>query len=74
MNYVTLLIFALTALTLYVLAAGSWAQSPITTIAGGVLGIILGFTAVYAAMANMINEAWGEVILPMGERKIFVNV
>ncbi len=33
-------------------------------------GIFCGFSAIYLAMAEVINEGWGKTVLPIGHRKV----
>ena len=52
----------------FLLAIKDWTgNANIETIAG-FEGIICGLSAIYLAMAEVINESWGKSVLPIGER------
>ncbi len=53
----------------WLLAIGDWTDSKIIKTIAGWEGIICGFSAIYLAMAEVINEAHGKTVLPIGERK-----
>jgi succinate-acetate transporter protein len=60
----TLLFFLLAARD-FLLAAGIPAGKTVGTIAG-IVGIICGFSAFYTAIAQVLNEIYGKVVLPIG--------
>lgn len=48
------------------LAIGNFTGSTLILTIAGYEGILCGFTAIYAAMAQVINESYGEELLPLG--------
>ena len=56
--------FSLTALFL-LLAAGDFTGLEVITRIAGVVGIVCGASAVYNAMAQVVNEEFGKVIMPL---------
>lgn len=60
-------VFGTLALLFFLLAIGNFASSTLILTIAGYEGIICGFTAIYAAMAQVINEVYGKEILPIGE-------
>lgn len=57
---------SLTAL-FWVLALGDWLASTAVTELGGYIGIFCGFSAIYLAAADVLNETAGHPLLPVGE-------
>ena len=53
----------------FLLAIRDWAGSEMIGKIAGYEGIICGFSAIYLAMAEVINESQGKTILPIGEIK-----
>lgn len=51
----------------FLLALGNFFQSSVLLTIAGYEGILCGFTAIYAAMAQVINEVSDETVLPIGE-------
>lgn len=62
-------VFGTLALLFFLLAIGNFTGSALILTIAGYEGIICGFTAIYAAMAQVINESYGETVLPLGEYK-----
>lgn len=62
-------VFGSLALLFFLLAIGNFTGSAVILTIAGYEGIICGFTAIYAAMAQVINESHGKEILPLGEVK-----
>lgn len=60
-------VFGTLTLLFFLLAIGNFTGSTLILIIAGYEGIICGFTAIYAAMAQVINETYGKVVLPIGE-------
>ena len=60
------IVFGTLALLFFLLAIGNFTGSALILTIAGYEGIICGFTAIYAAMAQVINESYGKEILPMG--------
>ena len=67
-NNITLsFVFASLFILLYLLALKDWGAIPINiSWIIGVEGIICGFSAIYLAMAEVINGAFGKTVLPIG--------
>lgn len=59
-------VFGTLTLLFFLLAIGNFTGSSFILTIAGYEGIICGFTAIYAAMAQVINETYGKTILPMG--------
>lgn len=55
------------------LAAHKFTGSEAIGIIAGVIGIFCGSSAIYFAMAQVINDEYGRVILPIGEKKPNLN-
>ena len=66
-NFTLSFVFFTLFVLFYLLALRDWGIIP-TNIAGiaGIEGIICGFSAIYLAMAEVINESFGKTILPIG--------
>lgn len=62
-------VFGTLALLFFLLAIGNFTGSTLILTIAGYEGIICGITAIYAAMAQVINETYGREVLPMGEVK-----
>ncbi len=60
-------VFGTLAVLFFLLAAGEYSTT-VHEIAGWE-GIVCAATAVYAAWALVLNELWGRVLLPLGERR-----
>jgi succinate-acetate transporter protein len=58
-------VFISLAILFWLLALGHFVNPAFTTIAG-YEGIICGLSAIYLAMAEVINETYGKIILPIG--------
>lgn len=59
-------VFGTLALLFFLLAIGNFTGSTLILTIAGYEGILCGFTAIYAAMAQVINESYGEELLPLG--------
>ncbi len=68
-NRVKQFIFASLTLLFFLLAAHYWTGSELLGHIAGWEGIVCGLSAIYLAMASVINEVHGKVILPVGEPK-----
>lgn len=60
-------VFGTLTLLFFLLSIGNFTGSTLILTIAGYEGIICGFTAIYAAMAQVINETYGKVVLPIGE-------
>jgi succinate-acetate transporter protein len=60
-------VFLTLTILFFLLAAGQY--NPDVHRIAGYEGILCAFTAIYAAWAQVINEVWGKVVLPLGPVK-----
>jgi uncharacterized protein len=60
-------VFLSLTILFWLLAIRDWTGSVITGTIAGWEGIICGFSAIYLAAAEILNEAHGRVVLPIGE-------
>lgn len=60
-------VFGTLALLFFLLAIGNFTGSTLILTIAGYEGILCGLSAIYAAMAQVINESYGKEILPIGE-------
>ncbi len=67
-NRVIQFVFLSLTILFWLLAIRDWAGSETIGKIAGWEGIICGFSAFYLAMAEVINEARGRTVLPIGER------
>lgn len=63
------LVFGSLALLFFLLALGDATGNIIITRIAGYEGLICGFSAIYAALAQVLNEVYGKIIAPMGSVK-----
>ena len=59
-------VFITLSLLFFILAAGDLTGSQEIKIIGGYEGIFCGLTAIYLAIAEILNETYGRTILPVG--------
>lgn len=59
-------VFGSLALLFFMLAAADYSGSERLKTLAGVEGIICGLLAVYAGIAQVVNEVWGAAVLPLG--------
>jgi succinate-acetate transporter protein len=59
-------VFGSLTILFWLLALGHFLQNPNITIIAGYEGIICGLSAIYLAMAEVMNETFGKTILPTG--------
>lgn len=62
-------VFLSLAILFFLLAAGDFTGSEAITRIAGYEGIICGFSAIYAALAQVINELYGKEVMPLGNMK-----
>ncbi|WWC91319.1 uncharacterized protein L201_006262 [Kwoniella dendrophila CBS 6074] len=60
-------VFFLLWITFWLLAAGELAESPKTHKAGGIVGILTAFAAMYTALAGMLTKETSYFLLPVGD-------
>jgi succinate-acetate transporter protein len=63
------LVFGSLALLFFLLAAGDATGNGTITMIAGYEGIICGFSAVYSGLAQVLNEAYGRTVAPLGMMK-----
>ena len=68
-NKATQFIFASLTLLFFLLALRDFTGSTLIGTLAGYEGIICGASAIYVAMAQVINEQFGREVLPLGEPK-----
>lgn len=59
-------VFGTLTILFFLLAIGNFTGSDLILTIAGYEGILCGFTAIYAAMAQVLNEVYGKEILPIG--------
>lgn len=59
-------VFISLSILFWLLALGEFTGNATITIIAGYEGIICGFSAIYLAMAEVMNETYGKTILPIG--------
>lgn len=57
-------------LSLLAYALEGWTKIDALTVLGGYLGLVTAVVGIYIAAAEMVNEAYGHVVLPLGETTI----
>jgi len=62
-------VFLSLAILFFLLAAGDFTGLEAITRIAGYEGIICGFSAIYAALAQVINELYGKEVMPLGNMK-----
>lgn len=60
-------VFGSLTILFFLLAVGNFTGSALILIIAGYEGIFCGLSAIYAAMAQVLNEVYGETIMPIGE-------
>lgn len=60
-------VFGTLTVLFLLLAIGNFTGSSVILTIAGYEGIICGFSAIYAAMAQVLNELYGKELLPIGE-------
>ena len=60
-------VFGSLTILFFLLAIGNFTGSTLILTIAGYEGILCGFSAIYAAMAQVINEVYGKTVLPIGE-------
>lgn len=69
LNRALQVVFATLVILFWLLAIRDWAGSEVVGKIAGWEGIICGLSAIYAAIAQVLNEVYGRVILPLGPVK-----
>jgi succinate-acetate transporter protein len=58
-------VFGTLTVLFFLLALGDFTGNHMITVAAGYEGIICGFAAIYTAIAQVLNEVYGETVLPL---------
>ena len=69
-NRATFLLFLALGIALFLLGFARLKDAPVLTVWGGYGNLIAAVVAFYLAAADIINEAHGRVVLPIGTRKV----
>jgi hypothetical protein len=69
LNCALQVVFASLALLFFLLALGDITGSAAVTRLAGYEGIFCGFSAIYTALAQVLNEVYGRTIAPLGPVK-----
>lgn len=69
MNVALQVVFGSLTVLFFMLAAGDYLRSDVITCLGGVVGIFCGASAIYLAIAEVLNDVYGKVLLPIGPVK-----
>lgn len=70
MNRAMQVVFGSLAILFFLLALGDFTGIEAITRVAGYEGIICGFSAMYTGLAQVLNEIYGKVILPLGNKKM----
>jgi succinate-acetate transporter protein len=62
-------VFLTLTILFFLLAAGDFTGAEAITRIAGYEGIVCGFSAIYAALAQVINELYGKEVMPLGNMK-----
>lgn len=65
LNRALQVVFGSLALLFFLLAARDFTGSEAVGVTAGWVGLLCGFSALYTALAQVLNEVWGRVILPI---------
>ena len=69
MNRALQFVFASLALLFFTLALGDALNDPTITQVAGFIGIVCGLSAMYTALAQVLNEVYGRELVPLGPVK-----
>lgn len=67
-NFATQFVFGTLAVLFFLLALGDATGNETITQIAGLEGIICGASAIYTGMAQVLNNEYGKVVLPLGEK------
>jgi succinate-acetate transporter protein len=62
-------VFFTLALLFFLLAVADWLNNESIKLVAGWEGIVCGFSAIYAGLAQVLNECYGKTVLPLGPVK-----
>lgn len=66
LNRALQIVFASLTVLFFMLALSDFTQNPQLKVAAGWVGIFCGLSAFYACIAQILNEVYGRVVLPLG--------
>lgn len=69
LNRALQVVFATLTILFFLLALADYTGCSIIKMIAGYEGILCGFSAIYAALAQVLNEVYGKVVLPLGPVK-----
>ena len=69
LNRALMVVFGTLTLLFFLLALGDITENPGIKTFAGIEGIFCGFSAVYAGLAQVLNEVYGKTVLPLGIKK-----
>jgi len=69
LNRALQVVFGSLTLLFFLLAAGDWTGNAALKMFTGYEGIFCGLSAIYTALAQVLNEVYGKVVLPLGAPK-----
>ncbi|MCW4026807.1 MAG: acetate uptake transporter [Candidatus Bathyarchaeota archaeon] len=62
-------VFVSLTILFFILAVGDLTGAPLIKTLGGYEGIFCGFSAIYLAMAEILNESYNRTVLPIGQKQ-----
>jgi succinate-acetate transporter protein len=68
LNNALVVVFGSLTLLFFLLAAGDFTGVHAITVVAGIEGIFVGLAAVYLGIAQVLNELYGRIVLPIGPR------
>ncbi len=68
------IIFGSLTILFFLLAAGDFTGNETIGHIAGAVGLFCGSSAIYLAMATVLNEEFGRTVMPIGEQKVTVQV
>ena len=68
LNTGLVVVFGSLTLLFFLLAAGDFTGNHSITVVAGIEGIFVGLSAMYVGIAQVLNELYGRVVLPIGPR------
>jgi len=66
LNRALQVVFGTLVLLFWLLALGDFTRNGAITIVAGYVGIVCGLSAFYAAIAQVLNEVYGRIVMPLG--------
>ncbi len=66
-NYALQSVFGTLAILFFLLAIGAVTGNGTVTVIGGYVGILCGFLAIYAGLAQVLNETYKKTVAPLGK-------